>query len=474
MERAEAEAIYDAGRDAVVDVLLALSAQVAEATSLAARAIARIEDLEAQVARLKGRSSRNSSLPPSQDPPGTPPRPSRGKGSRKRGGQSGHQGSYRKRYPPEQVDETVDVFPEACSCGCMLAQEPAGVPRPHQVVDIPPVTAHVSEYRLHTVVCPACRKRVKAKLPTGVSESAFGASVHGFCAMLASRLRASREQIQIMLKDMLDIRVSVGAVDEILRRQGEALAEPYQQALDHVRGSPSVNVDETGWRDGGWVWGAFTPDVAVYRIDPERSAAAAVRLLGSDHPGVVTSDRHGAYNSYQRRQVCWPHIQRNIAGLALKSKGAAVAAPVLDGVCNDVFAHWRAYQADGDRSALIERIDPLSQRVDVLLAAGTASTDKFVARFCRGLDRDAAHLWTFATVDGVEPSNNHAERQLRPAVIHRKVCGATHTDPGHRAFERILTATQTCRLQGKSALHYLTDAIDAHWHGRPAPSLLPN
>ena len=466
MERAEAEAIFDQGRDAVVDVLMALS-------SALERAFERIESLEAEVARLKGRSSRNSSLPPSADLPGVPPRPSRGKGERQRDGQSGHKGSYRKRYPPERVDETVDVFPDACRCGCMLAPEPAGLPRVHQVVDIPPVTAYVTEYRLHTVVCPSCNKRAKATLPTGVSPSAFGASVHGFAATLATRLRASREQIQIMLKDMLGISVSIGAVDAMLRRQGDALAAPYDEALFHVRGSPSVNVNETGWRDGGWMWGAFTPDVAVYRIDPKRSADAAVRLLGADHPGVVTSDQHGAYNSYSRRQVCWPHIQRNVAGLALKSKGAATAAPVLDRVCTSVFEHWRTYQNDGDRSALIERIDPLSKHVNVLLAAGTASTDKFVARFCRGLDRDTAHLWTFATVEGIEPSNNHAERQLRPAVIHRKVCGGTHTDPGHRAFERILTATQTCRLQGKSALHYLTNAIDAHWHGRPAPSLLP-
>ena len=285
MERSEAIAIYRQGEDAVVEVLCALSSrverleeQLEQATRLTVQMAERVEELELEVERLKRRSSRNSSLPSSKDPPGTPPRPSRRKSRRKKGGQPGHEGSHRQAVEFDEVDKTVNVFPAACPCGEDLAPVPAGVPRAHQVTEIPPVKAYVTEYRLYTVVCPGCRRRVKAPLPEGVSESSFGARLHGAATTLAGELRASRERIAAVLWDLFSIRVSVGGVDAMLRRTARALDEPYHEALVAVRGSPHINVDETGWF-GAWMWGVFSGRIAVYRIDQRRNRRGSVRFF---------------------------------------------------------------------------------------------------------------------------------------------------------------------------------------------------
>ena len=155
--------------------------------------------LEARVAELEqrlNRSSRNSSLPPSQDPPSAPPRPRRPVSGRKRGGQPGHEGRHRRLLPPERVDEVVEHWPERCqACARVFAARElvdAAEPWRYQVAELPLIAVRVSEHRLHAVCCPECSTPTRAELPRRVPRSAFGPRLQAAVVTLAVRNRVSR------------------------------------------------------------------------------------------------------------------------------------------------------------------------------------------------------------------------------------------------------------------------------------------
>jgi len=126
---------------------------------------------------------------------------------------------------------------------------------------------------------------------------------------------------------------------------------------------------------------------------------------------------------------------------------------------------WDAFQRD---------MSPIRQQVNRLLLRGAFSGNARLVGTCRELSNHREWLWTFVDVQGIEPTNNRAERALRPAVIYRKLSFGTQSAAGSRFIERMLTVSETCRLQGRSIFAYLTTAVEAHFHHQSAPSLLPD
>ncbi|HXG70370.1 MAG TPA: IS66 family transposase [Gemmatimonadaceae bacterium] len=464
MERAEAEAIYDAGREAVVSVLLAMSEQIAVLT-------ARVEELERQVAR----NSRNSSKPPSSDPPWAPkPNPKKPSG-RKRGGQDGHDGHHRQLYVADRIEA---AWPSSCSgCGSSLGRCASGAPSVHQVAELPPVVVEIIEYQLNQVRCMGCETVTYAPLPEGVPRSAFGPRLHALVGTLTADSRVSRRNVRDLLDTVFGCPISLGAVDAMVQRVGSQLQAPYEQAVRYIRGADVLCVDETGWKIAGtrsWVWGAFTPEVGVLRIDPERSADAAERLLAG-FTGVVSCDRYGAYRQYDERQLCWAHLDRNLSDLAAYPEPTRSTAETLKAVCDEVFTAWRAYADEHqDRARLRRRVGQIKSRMRNLLDdAASNGRDKKARRIARGILREFDCYWTFASIDGVEPTNNDAERGLRRTVITRKVSFGNQTQRGARTTERLQTAAECCRRQSRSLFTYLQELADAATRGDPAPSLTP-
>jgi transposase len=483
VERAEAEAIYEQGREAVVRVLLELSAQnerlTAQVEALAAR-VARQEERIAQLERKSKRSSRNSSQPPSQDPPGAPPRRGKDSSGRKPGGQPGHEGKGRPLLPAWAVDEFVDHWPSACGCGhvfadCELVAD--GEPARHQVEELPPIHAVVSEHRCQRVRCPECGARPRGRLPVGVGTSAFGPRYHAAIAVLSVRNRISRRDVVELCEQLFGSRISSGTIDAILARVGDALEDPCDDLLERVRSAPALNMDETGWRTAGQrraLWGAFTGRHAVLRIAPDRHEDHAKDLLG-DTSAIVTSDRWWAYAHLpiKRRQVCWAHLRRDFQAHAdgLAAEKAFGEAGLR--VCEELFWTWEIYQHTGDRAELKRRVRALRRQLKPVLRTYSGKAPRY--RYTRGLARNLLKiwpaLWTFADHKRVEPTNNHAERALRGAVIYRKLSLGSQSDSGERRIERLLSAHTTCRLQRRSLHAYLIDAIHAHTRDDPVPLL---
>ena len=262
-----------------------------------------------------GRSSRNSSKPPSSDGPGFKP-PARRKGSgRKRGGQPGHPGSGPELLPIERVDEVMDHHPDACRrCGTLLEGEDSD-PLRHQVIEIPPITPVVIEHRLHRLVCPCCSTSTCATLPADVEASPYGPRLSSLVGLLGSVFPLSFSKTQALLDQLLGVEISRGALAKVRQRLSAALAQPMQEALAFARQQPVAYVDETGAPTGnadgnnptgkrGWQWVMVTAVVTVFIQGLSRSTAGAIELLGSTFGGIVVSDRFSSYNhlSTQQRQ----------------------------------------------------------------------------------------------------------------------------------------------------------------------------
>ncbi len=475
MERAEAQAIYEQGREAVVAVLLRMDEQIRALEARVARQDERIAKLERQA----NRSSRNSSRPPSADLPGAPPR-RKDRSGRPPGGQPGHEGHGRNLLPAWAVDEVVDHWPQHCSCGHEFVEGErvsAGLAMRHQVEELPVIAVGVTEHRCQRLRCPACGLRHTAQLPVEVAASAFGPRLQATVATLAVRNRLSRRDTVELVEQLFQARTSVGTVDAILARTADALEEPYEDLLARVRDAGALNMDETGWRLKGAqraLWGMFTDRHAVLHVADGRHEDHAKDLL-ADSQAVITSDRWWAYSHLPlaRRQVCWSHLQRDFQAMSEGLDAECEFGEHGLRLCERVFWAWECYQHTGDRSELKRRVRALRRDYKPILRRYAAKRARY--RRTRGLARNLLKawpaLWTFATIKGVQPTNNHAERGLRGAVIYRKLSLGSQSEPGERRIARLLSAHTTCRLQRRSLHAYLIDVLTAAARSDPIPLL---
>lgn len=468
----------------------ALEARVVELERQLDDALATIARLETRVAELEDRlraNSSNSSLAPSADPSWARPRfaPKKPTG-RPPGGQRGHPGHGRTLLPPGRVDQVVEHRPPRCSrCGRPLpAGAPAELRARHQVAELPPRVAVVTEHRSYACRCTACGARTVEPIPPHVRASCAGPRLAAALCYLSGRVRGSRRSVEEVAAEVLGCPLSLGSVSNREAEMAAALERPYHQAQRHVRAAKVKYVDETGWRRAGrWLWTAATRTAACFRIGPDRNVRGLQDLLGTDVFGTVVSDRYGVYNRLKpaRRAVCWAHLKRDFQRWL--ERGGPTKRLGAEGlkITKRIFHLWHRFRVGTlTRRTLRQLLRPLRRRLKALVrwgatrdgSGGRRGTGVKASHFCRNLLAVEPALWTFARRAGVEPTNNHAERVLRPGVMWRKTSFGSHSDGGCRYAERMLTAVQTLRLQHCGVVDYLTQALDAHRRGVPAPSLL--
>ena len=439
--------------------------------------------LSVRVAALEergGKSSRNSSLPPSSDMPRAARRRSKRQPSgRRSGGQPGHEGHGRTLLAAAQVDAVVDVRPLACTgCGVLLlGDDPA--PGRHQVADIPPVRPRVTEYRRHTLTCQACGTVTTPPWPPAMPTGAFGPRVAGTVAVLRGRLGLSQRETQEALATLCGLTVGLGSISAVQDAVSAALAAPVGAAQTHVQAQPVANADETSWREQTkrcWLWVATTALVTVFLLRRSRSSAVAKELLGPAFAGIVGSDRYSgyAYLATTQRAVCWAHLARDFQSLADRGGESAALGTKLLAIKDSVFALWGQVR-DGTlaRADFVRAVAPLQSALHDLLAAGSTLATTKTSALCKNLLKLEPALWTFVNVPGVEPTNNAAERALRRPVLWRRRSFGTQSAAGSLFVERVLTAVTTLRQQGRDVVAYLTSACEAASRDAPAPSLLP-
>jgi transposase len=256
------------------------------------------------------------------------------------------------------------------------------------------------------------------------------------------------------------------------------LAPIVEAARAAVQQADVVNLDETGWRQEqarAWLWTVVTATITVFRIDRRRSGAAAEALLGANFAGVIGSDRWSAYKQFpaERGALCWAHLKRAFQALVDREGEAEPIGRWGLAETKRLFALWNRFRAgEFDRPGLRRRLIPLQARLGRLLRHGQQNPNRKAAALCRELHKWWPALWTFACVEGVEPTNNLAERALRPAVLWRKGSFGSDSEAGTRFAERLLTVVATCRQQGRRLLDFLVATNEAALQGSSPPSLL--
>ncbi|HEY8671735.1 MAG TPA: IS66 family transposase [Terriglobales bacterium] len=438
----------------------------------------RIAKLEAKLNGGK-KTPRNSSLPPSGEHPHAKPKREKKKSKKKRGGQPGHPKSDRKLIPTEQCSKVVVLFPDSCR-RCDTALDGKDLePLRHQVWELPVITPEVTEYQLHRRKCPCCGESTCASLPDGVPSGQSGPRLVAFAGLLMGHFRQSKRRAAFFLNDFLGMPCCPSLTVKMQNQVAASLEQPYEELKKALPDEPQLNMDESPTKQGNqkaWLWTAVAAKFAVFAIFSSRKATALPKLLGNLFAGVINCDRAKMYWQAERLQWCWAHLKRDFQALIDHQD------PQVQRLGHDLMRQvrllfdtwWRYKSGEITWEAFRRKMTPIRQRVDSLLLRGAFSGNARLIGMCRELSNHRGWLWTFVEVQGIEPTNNTAERALRPAVIYRKLSFGTQSAAGSRFIERMLTVSETCRLQGRSIFAYLTAAVEAHFAKQPAPSLLPD
>jgi len=452
----------------VQELVLSLAATVQQLTH-------RMADLEER----QRQTSRNSSKPPSSDPPGTPPRAQRTSSGRKRGGQKGHRGHGRQLKAAADVTRIVDIKPVCCqSCGALLLGEDAH-PARHQVTELPRVEPEVVEYRQHTLTCLACGTETTPDWPVDMPAGSFGPRAQATVGYLTGRMGVSQRDVEEAMDALFHTDLALGSVSAVEQNVSAALSKPVEEAQTYVRQQPVVNADETSWRQGKqrlWLWIGTTPLVTVFLL-ATRGAEGAQHLLGRAFRGIVGSDRWSGYNwlSVLQRQLCWAHLKRDFQAFVDRGGESARLGEALLKQVKTIFELWHKLREEAlSRTQFQEQMAPIREEVGVLLRQGRALAQDKTRRTCENILKLESALWTFVWVEGVEPTNNWAERLLRRAVLWRRRSFGTQSETGSLFVARVLTAVTTLRQQRRDVLDYLTEACAATMRGDTPPSLLPS
>ena len=441
--------------------------------------VAKLEEHLAKALGLLSQNSSNSNKPPSSDPPNAK-QAKKQKKVRRRGGQKGHRGSRRQLVPSEQVDEVVDLFPAECeSCWNPLPQVLDKFPKRHQLTDLKPLAVHTTEWRRHAVVCPCCGYKTRAKYdPEVIPRLSFGPRLMAVVALLTGVYHLSRRQAVRLLRELLGVRMSLGSVSAIEKRVSEAVEPAVDEAMESARAAAVKHADGTTWLRSGTLlslWVVATAAVTVFKVLPNGQRATLRDDLFGRVRGILVSDRATALKFWamHRRQVCWAHLVRKFVSYSERAGPARKLGSELLEYTGLMFGYWALFrEGQLSRKTFVERMAPVRLQVEALLERLANAKIKGVSGSCADVLEHREALWTFVEHAGVEPTNNHAERELRGLVMWRRRSFGSQSDRGTRFAARMMTIAHTARKQGREILAFLAACCAPRPAGAAAPSLL--
>lgn len=462
--------------------LAAKDARIAEQDARIAELTAQVAALMAQVAALTERLSRNSgnsNKPPSSDPPSVrAERSGKSSSGGKRGGQPGHRGSQRALLPAEQVDELVNVFPLQCeNCWTKLPEtsDPAVLPQRVQTTELPKFKPHTTEFRVHAVVCPRCEHRTWGpydRVPT----TPFGPRLSSVVALLTGVYHVSRRTTVELLRELCGVQISLGALSAVEARVSEAVMPAVDEAWQQVLKAEVKHADGTSWFRAGLMcslWTVASTAATVFKIVKD-GKKETLRAMFDRLVGILVSDRAGALGFWamEQRQICWAHLLRKFVSFAERQERAGEIGRELLDYCRILFDYWHDLKAGHvSRTGFRQLMAPLRPQVELALERAVAANIDEVSGSCADILEHRAALWTFVEHEGVEPTNNHAEQQLRAFVLWRRRSYGTQSERGDHFAARLMTVAHTARKQGKNVLAFLTECCTAARTGVPPPSL---
>lgn len=480
------EGTDDSQRRALEARVAELEAELVTRDVRASELEGRIEKLVAQVEELAEKLRRNSSnshLPPSSDGPGAA---ARGAGrskktpsGRKRGGQKGRSGAHRELLPAERVDGFVEIFPDVCEgCAELLPRTPDLDARRYQVLELLGCKPHVTEFRRHEVECRRCGHRTRAAFDAEtIPSSSFGPRLTAVAAILTGAYHLSRRATQRLLRELFGIEISLGALSAMEARASTALVSAVAEAQREVEGADIKHTDATSWLRAGItmsLWTIATAMATVFRI-VENGRRETIRPLYGALKGILVSDRATVFAFWLMvfRQICWAHLLRKFVSFSERDGPAGAFGRELLECTALVFDHWHGFKdLKLTRDELATWMRPLQLRLESVLERAVTAEIPRLSGSCADILAHRDALWTFVTHEGVEPTNNHAERELRAFVLWRRRSFGSQSERGERFAERVMTVVHTARKQGKNVLDFIVDCCTARVRKATPPSLI--
>ncbi|MBS3756932.1 MAG: IS66 family transposase [Desulfobacterales bacterium] len=414
--------------------------------------IRRIEGLEAKL----NQNSSNSNKPPSSDAPFNKPKPKTGakKKKGKPGGRKGHKGYRQVLHNPTNVQE---VHPQQCSCGCsrFKDQHPYYT---HQHIELPPIQMEITHFILYQGKCSECGEINKGYAPKEFT-AGYGPRFSALIVELAGIAGNSRDMVKSFCDSVLGVPISLGAIQKVIDRASNAITPHYETIKDTARSHDINHVDETSWKNGGdlhWLWVMANTMVVFFMIHANRSKEAFNQLIDMWN-GILISDDYGLYRKWVGlRQTCLAHLIRTAKGLSERKNPELAACgkwarKELQRLCKMA----NAPPTRGEWNAFFARL--------CRLIAFYKDSESEAGKFVRRIEKEMDNLFVFLSENGVDPTNNYAERMLRFGVIWRKRSYGSNSDKGCRWVERILSVRHTCRLHKKSTFDIIADAMDCYF-----------
>lgn len=437
-----------------------------------------IQFLWNKLAELEDRlnqNSRNSSVPPSQQPLHNKAKntsPTRRRSTKKPGAQLGHKGHRRLLHPADEKVSVEQYLPtHTCHCGGRIIANRKPYKR-HQIFDLPDIHYTVIEHQAFQGECSWCGEKHRASIPEEVPKTQMGPNLHSFIAIQATQHHQSIGKIQAMLGDVFNLRFSTGAISAAQGRVTEYLENTHDAIHSKVTSAELIMADETSHQrnnDKRWMWAALCEDAAFFQVNSGRNQHAAKRLLGEAVKKLLITDQYSAYSyiSSSHRQLCWAHILRNVIAIEesvcpenqkIGGKLALIAYSVFR--CHHLFT-------EGKLSEVIyfRRLKRLRKSWRDYLKQGSYQCSQRYRGRCKRLLSDDPMVWRFMGDLKCPLTNNAAERVLRSYVLMRKCCYVTRSYRGDLFRERMFSLIETAKLQGISAYHWLKEIVQEHMAG---------
>jgi transposase len=434
-----------------------------------------LRDDNVELRRRLGENSSNSSKPPSSDSPAD--RSARPKGppsGKPRGAQRGHKGHKRTFLPPTS---SSDCFPSECRrCGTKLPKRRDPDAVRHQVVDVPKIEPTADDYWLHRVTC-SCGETTCGTLPDGVPQGMLGSQVLALIAVLTADGHMSRRKVRALLRDVFGLEVSLGTLSESEQIVSDAVAPAVEEARLHALTERVKHVDATTWYQAGAyrsLWTLATATVTVFTIAADGTRATLRKWIDRVR-GVLVTDRGTQFDFWaiERRQICWAHLIRKFAAFGeLRGRPGEIGRDLL--LWSQVLLHsWHRVRDGTESRAHLRRVATnLRAIMECLLDEGAGLPVKGFQGACRNILEHREAMWRFVSDPDVDPTNNHAERELRGLVCWRRSSGGSQSERGNEFAANLKSVIQTCRKQRRHLLGYLNSAIHAALRNRKTPSLI--
>ena len=464
----------------LLDVIAELRAVIARLEAKIVHLEKRNAELESELAKAR-KNSGNSSKPPSSDivKPPKPSSPPVG-GKRRPGGQKGHTKFERPPFRPDEIDILSPHPLEACPCCGGPVVESSLPPRTLDQIEILAKPFEVERHSRPAFWCPNCRKVHFAPLPPEVRRGGLaGPRLTALIGFMKGVCHASFSTIRKYLQDVVGVTLSRGQLRKIVGKAADALEPPWLELLERLPHESVLNVDETGHKDNGdlfWTWCFKAQDFTCFKIAESRGSRVLLDVLGEEFSGTLGCDYFSAYRKYMKDfhvllQFCLAHLIRDLKFLTAypEKSTKAYGQRVLEAVRQmfSLIHHREEMDEQAFQAALIRH------REDILRAATQDVPDRVhVLPIAKRFRENGDAYFRFITTPGVEPTNNLAEQAIRFVVIDRRITQGTRSEAGRKWCERIWSVIATCATQGRSAFEFISEAVQAHFARRPAPSLM--